>query len=156
MVINYSKPSGLNCGLWIVSFGFFTILQFKFERGGGRQKQKCHFKSVMLTGDCTILSVSSAFTGNTASFSPLWGLGIISVSNRFEPLNLECFWLAASNGSLFADFQLDTPLSSLFFPIQKRIALALESGSFLRIRGSSNYQGSLWSVREHISCSLLR
>lgn len=38
VVINYSKPSGLNCGLWIVSFWFFVIFPFKFKRERQRQR----------------------------------------------------------------------------------------------------------------------
>lgn len=35
VVINYSKPSGLNCGLWIISFQSFITLKLNLKKKRG-------------------------------------------------------------------------------------------------------------------------
>lgn len=68
VVINYSKPSGLNCGLWIVSFWFFVIFPFKFkrerqrQRDGDRERQR-ETEDIVLS--CLLLSLFFFWTPNS-------------------------------------------------------------------------------------------
>lgn len=42
VVINYSKPSGLNCGLWIISFQSFITLKLNLKKK--KEERKFYFQ----------------------------------------------------------------------------------------------------------------
>lgn len=101
--------------LWITDYFILVLHNPPIEIK--KKEQKFPFKSVVLTEDCTIVSASSAFSGNLSSVFQLVSLAIINVSNRFDSQKCwaRVFWLVAGNGLLFADFYPDILLPRLSF-----------------------------------------